>query len=84
MRAFPGWWEWQLELTPHLEGRMEDRGFNEVELREMLEQATGFRPDVVGDRFIIETRFKGKPWEVVVEADETDHLHRVTAYGVDR
>jgi hypothetical protein len=83
--SFPAWWEWELELTPHVEKRMEDRGFNEVELRAMLERATGFRPDEVEDRFLIETRFKGKPWEIVVEPDETDHLLVVvTAYGVDR
>lgn len=83
--SFPAWWEWELELTPHVEKRMEDRGFNEVDLRGMLEQATGFRPDVVEDRFLIDTRFKGKPWEIVVEPDETDHLLVVvTAYGVDR
>jgi len=36
--AMPDWWEWELELT-HLEKRMEDREFAEVDLRAMLEQA---------------------------------------------
>ena len=36
---WPAWWEWELEITPHLEKRMEDRDFTEIELREMLEQA---------------------------------------------
>lgn len=58
--AFPDWWLWELELTPHLEKRMEDRGFNEVDLRNMLERATGFRPDLVDGRFVIETRFRGR------------------------
>ena len=81
---FPDWWEWDLELTPHLEKRMEDRGFNEVELRHMLEHATGFRPDAVEGRFIVEARHRGRPWEVVVEPDEMEHLLVVvTAYGVE-
>ena len=82
--TFPEWWTWELELTPHVEKRMEDRGFNEVELREMLERATAFRADVVDGRFVIETRFHGKNWEVVVEPDEVEHLLVVvTAYGVE-
>ena len=63
---------------------MEDRGFTEVDLREMLERAVGFRPDVVDGRFVVETRFRGRKWEVVVEPDETAHLLVVvTAYGVE-
>lgn len=82
--TFPEWWHWELELTPHVEKRMEDRGFNEVELREMLERATAFRADVVDGRFVIETRFHGRKWEVVVEPDELEHLLVVvTAYGVE-
>ena len=51
----------------------------------MLESATSFRVDVVEGRFLNETRFKGRPWEIVVEPDETNHvLVVVTAYGVDR
>lgn len=81
--TFPEWWEWELELTPHVEKRMEDRGFSEVELREMLERASGFRPDVMDGRFVAETRFRGRKWEVVVEPDEVQHLLVVvTAYGV--
>src|SRR3954471_1739800 len=53
---------------------MEDRTFTEVELRLMLERSTGFRPDVVDDRFVVETRFRAGPWEVVVEPDEVEHL----------
>lgn len=82
--TFPGWWDWELELTPHVGKRMEDRGFTEVELRGMLEQAGGFRADFVEGRFVIETRFRGQKWEVVVEPDELEHLLVVvTAYGVE-
>ena len=42
----PPWWEWELELTPHLLKRMVDRGFTELDLREMLEDATNCDPDV--------------------------------------
>ncbi len=83
--AFPDWWDWELELTPHVEKRMEDRGFTEVDLRQMLEQATGFRPDVIDGRFVVETRFRGVAWAVVVEPDEMEHLLVVvTAFGVER
>ena len=82
--TFPEWWDWELELTPHVEKRMEDRTFTEVDLRLMLERATGFRPDVVDDRFVVETRFRAGPWEVVVEPDEEEHLLVVvTAYPVE-
>jgi hypothetical protein len=83
--AFPEWWGWELELTPHLEKRMEDRGFAEVDLRHMLERAAGFRRDVADGRFVIETRFRGQRWEVVVEPDEEEHLLVVvTAFGVEQ
>jgi hypothetical protein len=82
--AFPDWWEWELELTPHVEKRMEDRGFTEVDLRQMLETAQSFREDVVEGRFVVETRFHGRPWEVVVEPDEVEHLLVVvTAFAAE-
>jgi hypothetical protein len=52
---WPPWWEWELELSPHVEKRTEDRGFNELDLRTMLQYATGYRPDFVEGRFAIET-----------------------------
>jgi hypothetical protein len=82
---WPPWWEWQLELTPHLGKRMEDRNFTEVDLRAMLQTATGYREDVVDGRFIIETRHRKVDWEVIVEPDEVVHsLVVITAYAVDR
>ncbi len=72
--TWPAWWEWEIELTPHLEKRMEDRDFTEVELRAMLHRARGFRDDVVEGRFAIETDHKHAAWEVIVEPDEIDHL----------
>jgi len=64
---------------------MEDRNFNEVDLRSMLQQASGYRVDVVDGRYIIETSHERDPWEVIVEPDEMLHLLVVvTAYRVSR
>jgi len=82
---WPPWWSWELELAPHVEKRMEDRSFTEVDLRAMLEGATLHRPDHVEGRFVIETRLGGRPWHVIVEPDvEVEMLVVVTCYPVDR
>lgn len=83
--TWPPWWEWEIELTPHLEKRMDDRDFTEVDLRSMLQRAHGFKDDVVEGRFVIATDHRGAAWEVIVEPDEIDHLLVVvTAYPVSR
>jgi hypothetical protein len=83
--ALPEWWDWELELTPHVELRMEDREFTEVDLRDMLQRASTHRIDVVEGRFVIESRFRDAPWEVVIEPDQEDHLLVVvTAFRADR
>ncbi len=62
---------------------MEDRDFSEVDLRTMLEVATGYREDVVDGRFIIETRHRKVNWEVIVEPDKMAYfLVVITAYAV--
>lgn len=77
------WWDWELELSPHLLKRMTDRRFTEIDLRRMLETASGYREDVVEGRWIIETRHRGRAWEVIVEPDgERQLLVVVTAYPV--
>jgi hypothetical protein len=64
---------------------MEDRAFNEVDLRRMLECAIGHRADILEGRFVIETKHAGRPWEAVVEPDELRKLLVViTAYPVDQ
>ena len=84
-RQWPPWWTWELELSAHLLKRMEDRGFNEVDLRRMLEHASGHRPDIIEGRFIIEVRHADQPWEVIVEPDEMPQLLVViTAYPVEQ
>ena len=44
---WPAWWEWEIEITPHLEKQMEDRDFTEIDLRAMLEQAQDYSLDIV-------------------------------------
>ncbi len=83
-KTWPGWWDWDLELTPHVQKRMLDRQFDEVDLRRMLEEAVGYQQDFVEDRFIIETAHQGRLWRVVVEPDEElQLLVVVTAYRME-
>lgn len=71
-------------MSAHLLKRMEDRQFDEVDLRRMLEHAHGHRADILEGRFVIEARHAGQPWEVIVEPDEQRQLLVViTAYPVD-
>jgi hypothetical protein len=79
---WPDWWYWELDCSnPHLLKRMSDRSFNEVDLREMLEIATGFRPDEQAGRWVIVSSKQNRPWEIVVEPDESiKTLVVVTAY----
>jgi hypothetical protein len=62
---------------------MDDRRFTELDLRRMLERASGYHEDVVAGRWVIEAKHRGKPWEVVVEPDyDQQELVVVTAYPV--
>ncbi|MGE5815811.1 MAG: DUF4258 domain-containing protein [Acidobacteriota bacterium] len=81
--AFPPWWHWELSFTPHAELRMEQRGVTEVDVRAMLEQATGFEPSVAEGRFMIHVANNNRPWIVIVEPDaDASLLVVVTAYEV--
>ena len=63
--------------------RMQQRGVTEVDLRAMLERATGFRPNVVEGRFMIDVRHQARPWLVIVEPDaEAKLLVLVIVYEV--
>jgi hypothetical protein len=76
-------WSWELRFWDHLERRMVLRGFNETDLRQMLEDATGYRRDDDPMRWVIETRHEGARWEVIVEPQrDTKILDVVTAYEV--
>lgn len=48
---------------------MEDRGFNEVDLRRMFEHVGNHAPDIMAGRFVIETRHDGHAWSVIVEPE---------------
>lgn len=83
-RSWPPWWAWELEFSPHLLKRMEDRRFTEVDLRRMLEKATGYRRDTVTGRWIVLTRHSRRSWEVIVEPLIPEHLVLVvTAYPIE-
>ena len=80
--AWPEWWNWELELTRHLERRMEDRNFTELELRLMLENASALRPDLLEGRWVVETKHRGCDWEVILEpALRSRRLVVITAYS---
>jgi hypothetical protein len=62
---------------------MEDRSFTELELRAMLEAATGYHKDVAPGRWVIEAKRGREAWEVIVEPDESlKILVVITAYPV--
>jgi hypothetical protein len=82
---WPEWWDWDLELSPHVLERMEDRSFAEVDLRRMMEYATGYRRARRKGRWILQTKHLNLEWEVVVQPDEyTELLGVITAYQVTR
>lgn len=79
--VWPEWWEWELKLTRHLELRMEQRGLDEVGLREILEAATGFSPAVEEGRFAVFGLRRGRLWKVIVEPEPNARvLAVVTAF----
>jgi hypothetical protein len=81
---WPPWWSWELELSPHLLKRMIDRGFNEVDLRGMLETATGYDPAVEPGRWVVRTRYGGEGWQVVVEPIQAEGvLLVITAFAIE-
>jgi hypothetical protein len=83
MPTFPEWWRWELTFSSHAELRMEQRGVTEVEVRAMLERATGFEPNVVEGRFMIHVGHTQHPWIVIVEPDgDVKFLVVVTVYEV--
>jgi hypothetical protein len=85
MPTFPEWWSWDLSFTGHAELRMEQRGVTEVEVRALLEKATGFEPNVVEGRFMIHTQRGQDRWVVIVEPDgEAKLLVVVTVYEVSQ
>lgn len=82
---WPGWWEWDLELSPHLLKRMEDRRFTEIDLRAMLGRATVLEREALPGRWLVTTRHRGRGWSVIVEPDPIlEVIVVVTAYPAER
>ena len=82
-RSWSEWWDWDIEFTPHLLKRMEDRNFDEVDLREMLNRSKSYKSNIVEGRWVIETQHERHPWEVIVEPNDSEKLLVVvTAYPV--
>lgn len=82
---WPDWWSWELDCNnPHLLKRMSDRKFNEADLREMLQVATAWRVDSASGRFVVETMWQRRRWEVIVEPETARQLLVVvTAYSIE-
>lgn len=74
MTNWPEWWDWALELSPHVLKRMIDRGFTETDLRTMMDAAVSLRPAAEPGRWLVETSLESRPWHVVVEPDAIDEL----------
>ena len=82
-REWPPWWEWELKFTGYTYKRMKERDCTEIEVRRMMEHATNYYRSKEEGRWVIETRFRRKPWEVVVEPNaEKERLDVVTVYEV--
>ena len=83
--TWPEWWNWELSFTAHAELRMEQRGVTEVDVRAMLERATGYEPSVAEGRFMIHAAHRQRPWIVIVEPDvDAKLLVVVTPYEVSQ
>ena len=81
--VWPPWWEWEIKLSSHVQKRFIKRNFTEIELRRMMEHASDFRRDYIEGRWVIETRFRGAEWEVIVAPlSDEEKLEIITAYEV--
>ena len=52
----PDWWERNLAFTPHVESRMDEREFSELDLRTMIADATDLVSSRRPDRYLASTR----------------------------
>ena len=81
---WPEWWKWEIEITPHIEKRMVQRGFNEIDLRTMLHNYTGYNKGREPGRYIILSKMGKLNWEIIVEPDYVQKLLViVTAYPLE-
>lgn len=80
----PEWWSWEFEFSSHLLKRMVDRGFNETDLRTMLETVRRIDVDTDTGRCIASVRFESQDWEIVLEPESAERrVVVITAYPLD-
>ncbi len=80
---WPTWWNWELEISPHVEKRMEGRNFTEIDLRDMMDRAYLYEPNEIEGRYVIYTKHHSNDWKIIIEPDEEDHLLVVvTAFAI--
>ncbi len=79
MNNVPHWWNWELELSPHVLKRMVDRGFSEVGLRLVMAKATDVESNDETGRWVVRTTHESRPWNVIVEPDWMDRSSEVIA-----
>ncbi|MGR3220414.1 MAG: hypothetical protein ACUZ8H_11465 [Candidatus Anammoxibacter sp.] len=80
---WPEWWDWELEITPHVEKRMIQRSFTELELRTMFDMAKALRPGKEIGRYVVVSTLHSINWEIIVEPDFDEKLIVVvTAYPI--
>ena len=78
--AWPPWWDWELEISSHCLKRMSERGFNETDVRVMLDDCLQLVEQTYGT-FLVVTVLANRSWEVVVSPDDVHRLIVVvTAY----
>lgn len=83
-KRIPPWLDWELHFTEHVKRRMIDRGFNDVDLRVMLEDPDGLARGGVPGRWILLARLRGRDWRVVVEPSwDKVRLDVITAWAVE-
>jgi hypothetical protein len=80
---WPEWWYWELDFElSHLRDRMRDRDLTELDLREMLEIANNYRPDVEAGRWVIRTERKDMVWYIIMEPQMDEKILKViTAFS---
>ena len=77
----PEWMEWDLVFVSHVEERIEERGFTEIDVRTILEEATAATPSRREGRWMVPGQLRGRTWVVVVEPEPEEQLtYVVTAY----
>ena len=63
---------------------MSDRGFNEIDVRAMMQDATEVLPAATKGRWRVKTVLNNRPWVIVVEPDFAMRLLVViTAYMLE-